>query len=217
MAAHLGLGQRIGEFGPPALPLLAQRLRLLVRSGAFACHLLRVERQAQPHFGTHYRRISLHGLLAVDTCILLVQQVDPLVEDDRSYVEPLLPQAAFGLAQRHADHLRHDDDRIALGHAHIERHPRTHLDLPLRPGLDRTAVDALFEHVVGRHIGLINEPVDLQSGDFEHILGLPERTPRHVGNLDLLLRERVDRHIDRAAALDLRPFVRQLVEHHPPS
>ncbi len=49
MAAHLGLGQRIGEFGPPALPLLAQRLRLLVRSGAFACHLLRVERQAQPH------------------------------------------------------------------------------------------------------------------------------------------------------------------------
>lgn len=29
MAAHLGLGQRIGEFGPPALPLLAQRLRLL--------------------------------------------------------------------------------------------------------------------------------------------------------------------------------------------
>lgn len=46
-------------------------------------------------------------------------------------------------------------------------------------------------------------------------MGLPERTPRHVGNFDLLLRERVDRHIDRAAALDLRPFVRQLVEHHP--
>ena len=88
MAAHLGLGQRIGEFGPPALPLLAQRLRLLVRSGAFACHLLRVERQAQPYFGTHYRRISLHGLLAVDTCILLVQQVDPLSKTTAPTLNP---------------------------------------------------------------------------------------------------------------------------------
>ena len=156
------------------------------------------------------------GLLTIDARILLIQQVDPLVEEDASHVEAVLPQPALRLAQGRSDHLGHDRGAVAALHADVERHARTGLGLHAAVGIDRLVLVALLQHVVRRHVGPVDQSVDLQTGYFEHVLRLTQRPAGYVGQVDHLLREGVDRHVDLAARLYLDPRFGELIEHDAP-
>ena len=114
--------------------------------------------------------------------------------------------------QRQPHRLRHDGARVAALHAYVERDARAHLGLQAGRGGDLPAVVGLLEHVVGGDVGAVDELLDLQSGDLEHVLGLAQRAARHVGHLHHLLAEGVDRDVDRAPGLHLGASLGQLVE-----
>ena len=100
--------------------------------------------------------------------------------------------------------------------AHVERHAGTHFGLHAGRGGHGFAFAVLLQHVVRGHVGAVDQFGDLQSGDFEHVLGLPQRTPGHVGHGDHLLTEGVDRDVDRASGFHFDAPFGQLVEDDAP-
>lgn len=172
----------------------------------------------QPQVDLRPQRCAALGArrLDVDARVLLVEQVDPFVEVHAPDVEAQFPEAALGLRQRQPHQPRHDRRAVALFDAHVERHAGTHFGLHAGRGGHGFAFAVLLQHVVRGHVGAVDQFGDLQSGDFEHVLGLPQRTPGHVGHGDHLLTEGVDRDVDRASGFHLDAPFGQLVEDDAP-
>ena len=181
--------------------------------GAGPGQLVGVECQPQLHRrAQHGGPLGSRGL-DVDPGVLLVDKVDAFVEGDPSDIETQLPQPALGLPQGSPDHLRDDREAVARLDSDIERHARAGFGLDLTLGPHGTVVAVLLEHVVRGNVGTVDETLDLQPGDLEHVLGLSQRTSGHVGHGNLLLAEGVDRDVDRASGLHLHAPFGQLVEH----
>ena len=81
---------------------------------------------------------------------------------------------------------------------------------------DPLAVGVLFEHVIGRQVGTIDDLFDPQAGHFEHVLGLAQRTAGDIGHRHHLLSVGVDRDIDRSSGFDPDALFRELVQYYTP-
>ena len=66
------------------------------------------------------------------------------------------------------------DRAVAAFDAHVKRYAGAHLCLHARGLGDGFAVAVLLQYVVGSHVGAVDQFGDLQTGDFEHVLGLPQ-------------------------------------------
>ena len=196
--------------------LFGRLLRLLFGYGAVLGEFLLVERQPEVDARAQPGAPLGRGMLDIDAGILLVQEVDPFVEIHLADVEPQFPQAALGLLEREPDQTRYDRRAVAAFDTHIERHARAQFGLDLARRRYGAAVAVFVQYVVGRHVGAVDQLVDLQPRDLQHVLGLPQRTSRHVGHGHHLLAEGVDRDVDRAAGLDLHAPFGQLVEDDAP-
>ncbi len=150
--------------------------------------------------------------LDVDARILLVEEVDAFVEVDTPHVETQFPETAFGLREGESYQPRHDRRAVAAFDAHVKRYAGAHLCLHARGLGDGFAVAVLLQYVVGSHVGAVDQFGDLQTGDFEHVLGLPQGTSGHIGHGDHLLAEGVDRDVDRASGFHFDAPFGQLVE-----
>ena len=124
----------------------------------------------------------------------------------------LRPVSQSRRLQERPDELGYDGRPGPLRDADVERHTAAHLGLEAALRQHGLAVEVLLEHVVRGHVGAVDQLGDLQSGDFEHVLGLAQRASRDVGHGDHLLAEGVDRDVDRAPGLDLDAALGQLVE-----
>ena len=205
--------QRIGRglFAPD--PLLGQRTGGFLGLGTHLGGPLLVEREPQIDLRAEGDALLLSGALDVDARVFLVEQVDALVEVDPPDVEAQLPQPALGLGERIARNVGRYDRAAAAFDSHVERNPRPCFGLHAARGEHLLPVAVFGQHVVGGHVGAVDQTVDPEPGDFEHVLGLPERAARHVGYGHHLLPEGVDREVDRASGLDLDAPFGKLVEH----
>ena len=140
-----------------------QRLADVVREG-----------KPQTHLVSELGAAIVRERLTIDTCILLIHQVDTLIHLYLADVETLLPQAALGGLETLTDSLGYDD-AILLGlNAHLEHYALAHLYLDLHIGREFTAIDQLSQNVVRSDILLIDQTLDTQSCHLQHILCLEE-------------------------------------------
>ena len=93
--------QRVAQLRLLPLPFGGRLRRRLLGCRALFGDRLVVEREPDVDRRSQRMGTSWCGLLTIDARILLIQQVDPLVEDDASHVEAVLPQPAF--ASRRVD------------------------------------------------------------------------------------------------------------------
>ena len=115
------------------------------------------EIDARTQRGAPFGRRNLH----VDAGVFLVQQVDAFVEVDLADIKPQLPQTAFGLLEVKPHGLRHEC-RNGTALPDVKGDAAARFELYAAFLRDSLAVGVLFEHVIGRQIGTIDDLFDPQ-------------------------------------------------------
>lgn len=208
-------GQRIGRFSVEAAQLFGGFYHLLIGRSALGGDFGSIEGQLQIDLRTQPGTAAGRRRLQINPGFPLVQQVDSLVEGDLADVEPQLPQTAFGLLEVKPHGLRHEC-RNGTALPDVKGDAAARFELYAAFLRDPLAVGVLFEHVIGRQVGTIDDLFDPQAGHFEHVLGLAQRTAGDIGHRHHLLSVGVDRDIDRSSGFDPDALFRELVQYYTP-